>query len=387
MLRLLFVALLCCQVVATELSEQTITTWAAQIEEGFAQGDGGEALAASFSQRRIGEMALTPLSLPAAKKKNAIAGFANTRKDAQMPARIAEGIEGGGSYHLLRIHRTTDGWSALFRLLQSNGSCNYHDLMLEDSGVGKPQVYDMYIFAAGERLSETVRNIFIPILSLEDPGILQRLFGVEKESIKYVGETLSKLPKLQSNGRHEEVVQAIESLPPAIKSTKAMQVQRIMATQHLNEELYSVAMEEYAKSFPQDPSLHLINIDRYLLAKRIDDCINSIDKLEAALGTHDAWLNALRASVYLQSDKLTEAQQQIKQALEGEPALQQAWWIGVSIALTSKDYDTVVIYLQKIERLFNIEFSDLTTLPDYADFVKTPQYQQWLSRSKSQEKW
>jgi hypothetical protein len=34
--------------------------------------------------------------------------------------------------------------------------------------------------------------------------------------------------------------------------------------------------------------------------------------------------------------------------------------------------------LRRIKATFEVEFEDLTTIPDYAEFVKSPQYQEWL---------
>ncbi len=382
MIRILFCALLCLNAVAAELNEKIVTEWATEVAAGLNAGDSGARLAADFSQERLGELALTPLGLSPQVYADSVAGFAKTPANLQLPGQIAGAIAGGGNYHVLRVYLENKHWHALFRMLQPNGACNYHDFALEDNGAGKPQVHDVYVYATGENFSLTIRNLFVPVLAIGEPGILERVFKIGKDQATLVLDSFNKLPKLRSAGKFKELFEVLDSLPEAVKETKAIQIQRVMAAQNLDQVLYASVMEEYVKKFPADPSIHLINIDRYILAKRFKECLVCIDTIAGILKTDDAWMCTLRAMVHVTSGNLKEARVHIKRAMELEPNLQNVWWAGLEIALKEKDYDTVLDWLGEVKKRFAIEIQDLSKVPAYADFVKSPQYQTWLEREK-----
>jgi hypothetical protein len=55
----------------------------------------------------------------------------------------------------------------------------------------------------------------------------------------------------------------------------------------------------------------------------------------------------------------------------------------VGYSLEDKDYDETLARLQEIDRTFPMVFNDLSKVPAYAGFVKSPQYAQWLEYLKA----
>ena len=50
-----------------------------------------------------------------------------------------------------------------------------------------------------------------------------------------------------------------------------------------------------------------------------------------------------------------------------------------------KDFGEVTRLLDRIDASFEIEFYDLTQIPEYAEYVKSPEYEKWLeSREQKQ---
>lgn len=48
------------------------------------------------------------------------------------------------------------------------------------------------------------------------------------------------------------------------------------------------------------------------------------------------------------------------------------------VALKRQEHSQVVKLLTILQNDYGIEFGDLTTLPEYAEFVKSPEYKEWL---------
>ena len=65
-------------------------------------------------------------------------------------------------------------------------------------------------------------------------------------------------------------------------------------------------------------------------------------------------------------------------AIDQEPDYEDCYWNAVNVALAARNFDDVLKYLNLLEEEFQTEFLDLTTIPHYAEFVKSAQYQKWL---------
>ncbi len=50
----------------------------------------------------------------------------------------------------------------------------------------------------------------------------------------------------------------------------------------------------------------------------------------------------------------------------------------VALNLETKDFGEVNRLLEQIAAEFDLEFGDLTQIPEYAEYVKSPEYQNWL---------
>ena len=61
-------------------------------------------------------------------------------------------------------------------------------------------------------------------------------------------------------------------------------------------------------------------------------------------------------------------------------ALPDAYWNMLTLTVQSKQFEKTFLYLLEVEQRFRLQMDDLTTVPDYAEFVKTPEYQEWLKR-------
>jgi hypothetical protein len=51
----------------------------------------------------------------------------------------------------------------------------------------------------------------------------------------------------------------------------------------------------------------------------------------------------------------------------------------LSLFHSTRKIDDTIAALKLIKQRFQIEFADMTTIAEYAEFVKSPQYQAWLA--------
>ncbi|MEJ7639603.1 MAG: hypothetical protein WKF75_16915, partial [Singulisphaera sp.] len=152
---------------------------------------------------------------------------------------------------------------------------------------------------------------------------------------------------------------------------------RLQAAPNLGDEEYTAVIEDFRKYHPDDPCLDILSIDTSILKKDYAKALASIDRLDKAVGG-DPYLDSLRANVYLDGQKPDAARQAARRALEREPTLIDAYWSLVAISLKEREFAETLELLNAIGEKFDIVFEDLGTMPEYAEFVETPQYQQWL---------
>jgi hypothetical protein len=63
--------------------------------------------------------------------------------------------------------------------------------------------------------------------------------------------------------------------------------------------------------------------------------------------------------------------------------LQEAYWALVAVALYERKFDETLQRLQELDQKFKPNFPDFASLELYAEFIKSPQYQQWLKSRKA----
>jgi hypothetical protein len=61
------------------------------------------------------------------------------------------------------------------------------------------------------------------------------------------------------------------------------------------------------------------------------------------------------------------------------------YWLRLSISLKTKNFDETLATLLAMDKEFNPEFDDLTTLAEYVEFVKSPQFRKWKQHLQAKE--
>jgi tetratricopeptide (TPR) repeat protein len=296
-------------------------------------------------------------------------------KDNGVANGVVKAVEGGGSYTLLHSHTRENRRWLLFRLVLPESSVNYHDLLLARRPDGKIKAVDMHIYLSGESMSQILRRSYLLAVAQGSGGLVDRLTGADKEYAKNINQ-LSKMVKAGRSNRPGEVLDIYKSLPPDLKKDKNILVLRLQAAQKLGDDEYSQSLEDYRTMHPNDASIDFLSIDYYVLKKRYGEALVCLDRLDQAV-QGDPYLQTMRANIHIEQDDLTAARADVKKALEAEPGMVAAYWSLVNLSLKENDHDETLRTLRLLRDRFSIEIGDLSALPEYEEFVKSPQYQEW----------
>jgi hypothetical protein len=300
------------------------------------------------------------------------------KKTFNLGQKTAEAIAGKGAFKFLGLRSVGGQQRALFRMVVG-GNFNYHEYLLEAGPKGVRPV-DMYIYLSGEWFSETMRRMYLTFLSSE-PGVLAKALGRDNEFVTHLPK-LQKMQALRAQGKPAEGLKLFATLPASLQKEKFALLARCMCAGDVGAQESLDAVEALRKAYPADPALSIVSIGPYFNAKKFDAALAAVDELDKAVGG-DAYLNCQRAAIHMESGAFDKARAAALKAVEQEKTLADGYWTMVVISLREKKFADTATWLAKVEKELKIGLSDLAGAAPYQEFVKSPEYQDWMkSRGK-----
>jgi hypothetical protein len=292
---------------------------------------------------------------------------------------IVDGVRRGGSHTLLRVYEKGGSRRALFRFLPPGGF-NYHECLLARSKDGRVRIADVYVFLSGENASDSLRRLFLPAAAEASKGLLEKLLTSESDMVKYHRSILA-ISGYTREGRPAEAMRVYRSLPESVQREKCVLLLRLLAAQKLGEKEHAAGLDGLHAQYPDDPCHDLLAINFHILGRRHDEALAAVDRLEQAVGG-DPYLVSVRGDIHYAKGDGATAARYAKEAIGAEPTLAAPHWTLVRVSLAERKFDETVKLLLRIEETLGLEVGNLTKVPGYADFVKSPEHKDWLERKK-----
>lgn len=351
------------------------TRLAAEVAEAI-EGDKPQIADERWDLEQFGDRTLAGLKLEPGERRDFIAGMSSTFKWGTMNAKQ---LGDGGSYRLVRTSRQEGRPHALYRMVNSEGALNYHHLSFTSDGPDAKAI-DAYIHTSGELLSETMRVMIAPTFAKQKGTSLAKVLGLPDDD-HLTG--FVKLHQLMEQGDHRGALAAYAALPKATRALKGILLQRLRAAQQVGDREYRLALKELAAAFPKDPATSFMLIDAHFMDKELEPGLACIDRLEQALGG-DPYLDTQRAALLMETGHLPEARLKAEAAVRNEPAVKYCWWTLVTVTLRQRDHRRTADLLTEMKERFALTFGDLAEIPDYKQFVASPEYAAWLKQQRAE---
>jgi hypothetical protein len=320
---------------------------------------------------------VSDLGLSARDRRDFVAGALEGMRRNGFGQQIQKLIADGGSYKLLRV-RTVGGQArALFRMVSSEGALNYQEFLLArfPDGVG---MEDVYIHATGEPLSQSTRRLLLPALAGGLGGV--RLKGMDDEYMKSMA-TFGSMTQAVRQGRFVEATAHYNRLPQKLRDDKFVLViymQALLPQGEAGDNEYLAVLEKFRKRYPDDVAAEFISIDYFFLKKQYDKVLKALNRLDTAVGG-DPYLDGMRAAAWVEVKRFGEARAAVERAIKAEPTIVNAYGIRLIISLRERKYADTLEWLKKLVQTCGVPMDDLPGNPEYAGFVQSPQYQEWLA--------
>ncbi len=314
---------------------------------------------------------------------SARSGFLDgVRRSGGIIGEVHAQVARGGSYTLLRVRSFEGQTSALFRMLLPEEGVNYHDVLLTRTGDGRVMADDMHVHLSGERVSATVHRLFLQLAASENRSIIDRLTGRQQVLARHFGD----VEQMMQAVRQQTPLQALEvykRLPAELRQEKFLMLLRLRAAlESSDNEEYMQAMTDFRAAHPDDPGVDFISIDYHLLRSEFDAALAATDRVDTAVGG-DPHFDSVRSNILTEAKRYEPAMQAARRAIAGEPGLAGGYWSLITAAISARDFPVVLETLQQLDRQFQMEWNDLAAEPLYADFVGSPQHQEWVAYLES----
>jgi hypothetical protein len=293
-----------------------------------------------------------------------------------LAAQLVRVVRSGGDVSFVRGRTAGDECRAVLRVIQDTG-LNYYDarLVVRD---GTVLARDIDIFRAGEPVSATIRRYFLIFAAAQSSAMSSAPEGVDGDSFHHASE-LTSLFAAADAADHTQVLEIVAGLPPSLRQDRAILQVRAIAAAQAGPEEHSAAIDALRAAYPETPGLALACIDLHARRGEQEECLAAIDRLDARIGG-DPYLDAVRATACFVARDYPQATRLIEQAIGAMPDLLQLYWLRLAIALAERDHDETAAWLDRITARFGVACTDLEQVPDYAEFLKSPEYRDWKAR-------
>ncbi len=297
---------------------------------------------------------------------------------------IIQNSKAGGQFDYLRTRISHGQQVILFRLIGGGTQgVNYIEFIVKQGPDRKVRAADIYPYVSGEFMTESIRRGLLPAAASASRSFLAKLVTKEQDVVL-------DMPKIQPiadaiiHGKKKEAMRLLDELRPETRKTKMVLLLRTQAAQEAGEKEYLATLEEFRSLFPNDPSLDLQLIDYYLLTKKPEEALKCIDRLDRSVGG-DPYLNYMRASLALERGDRAEARRLGELVVKEEPSFKQAYFFLLGISIQDKTHVETLTQLKRLQKKLGVTFKDLTTVKEYGDFVKSPQYKEWVTYLDQEE--
>lgn len=289
---------------------------------------------------------------------------------------LAAGIKQGDSYRFLHLTNTDGVVHPLFRLLLKRGGVNYHEMTLGRSADGVVRIVDIYVFVQGELLSQTLHRPLVSIAASENRNVAGKLIGSDNDYVTHQNDVV-KFAQQSRSGAWAPALATYGQLPESLQHEKTNMILHLIDAEKVDRTLYEKSIEDFEALYPQDPSLLLIEIDRWFLLREYDKELGYIDQLDKRVGG-DPHLDYLRARARLAQGRTADAKMLLTSATQREPGLRRPWEALIDLSLHAKDNAETARLLDDSASAAGIQWTKVGSAKGFADFVNSPEGAEWV---------
>ncbi len=312
----------------------------------------------------------------------------------------------GGSFRFAAARPNSTKGQLVMRSLSPQGAAGYQVLTLARRGDGKFVINDAHsMSSAGPSTLEIVRATVSHFTRFDGPDGKIRPDAPNAEKLVMDKRVLSGIFQSYAKQDYSSVCYYYTRLSPELQNDRLAMLLMLNAAVQIKSnpvppgipvkpeemeakrnDFIKSKIEQYRATYPDDSAIELAATSFYLNTRQYAAAISSVDSFEKSIG-NDPYLNVLRAQIYLLDDNVKRAAATADDALEKLPDMSAAYEVALDVAVRAGNNDRAITILDQMRGRFGGELSDgLKSDPKMKEFLGSPEYLEWKSKSKSVNK-
>ena len=287
------------------------------------------------------------------------------------PTKLIKNMGEEGFFENISLARNSKGEiRAIFRLLLSDGSLNYHSILLGELDE-RVMINDIYAFSLGEDYSKLMARLFL----------LQKNRKIAEQFV-----ALKRAKMLIEKGQLQQGKAAFSMLPVTLQRKKIVLLSFLQSLMKREEEdakkMYLKFLIKYKTLYPNDPSLLLNQVDYFFLIKAHKKGLKNIEKLQKKVNG-DPYLEFFKATIYQEQGLYDKSVEIMKNLIEKNRYINLAY-INIMLSYNSaKNYQKLLTYLLEYAEVNTIDPKEAIDATIFADFFSS---QVWKDYENGQKK-
>jgi len=297
-------------------------------------------------------------------------GFKEGFRKSYTPGLILLSTMGETGYYKFLRMKSVDPPIGLFRLVSEQG-VNYHEIHMNKNEDGEIMIEDFYSYLEAELFSQGIKRLYIINLSQEVEDF--------SHPIADALPIINDIAMLADGGKPDVAFAKLRKLPKSVLEQKIVMLILLSLGQDLGQDSLAVAEQTFRDIYPNDPLVDLKLMEFGFRNGDTTRILQSISKIQATIG-EDHYLQMLKATVFKNMNKLPEAKNLLFAALESEPENDEYYWVLLDLLITNKEYDTAIVWFQKLYDQFEENPADYLIYDGYKDFYDSQPYKDWIAK-------
>lgn len=308
-------------------------------------------------------------------------GFSGGLK-ASLPASLQQQFSGFATAHFLRVQNVGDDRRALVRLLSNDSAASYVAFVCVRRGTAPLQWSDAFTYTTGETISQSARRTALPLIIEANKSVVQKWTSTESGLAAHF-ETITQANRLLQSGKIVDAWALCEKLPPDVQKDRTVLILRLRLAQAIDEAKYLRVIGEWQATFPNDATLDFISVDGDILRKDYAAALAHAESFAKRIGG-DPYLDLLAANILSMSQRYDEARVRARAALAADATLTDAFDTLLMISLKTHNFAETVTLLEQVRAAHpSVDFNNIATDPDYAEFRLSRAYLDWTAKKKA----
>ncbi|MCB9233414.1 MAG: hypothetical protein H6581_17285 [Bacteroidia bacterium] len=350
-------------------------SFARDLENAFLQNSVGF-LASKISVDHLLDQSFYDLP-PSRRKEMKISDWSRKQFAYQFASAVFEPAR-GGYLEAIRYFKKENGATVVVFRASSNEATNYFEIQPGRDARGNVMVENIYTYSSGEWISQSLRTVVLAnFMDSSGEWVPQEEGGKEKV------EAMKTLTKLYKENAFRQFLTGYETLPEKLKFQKSIMILRVEAARNVGETEYYLALDDFERQFADDSSWFIMGVDALYNRGDFPKLRNLLNKLEARIGQPDGVVEEFRGYSFLAEGDFPNALRHADKVIELEPEKDWGYFLKFKTEVQSLSYAEAIKSLDLLTKKFAMQPEEMEMEAVFENFLKSPEYQSWLSERKS----